>query len=184
MNVDSVLNNASYQNKLEKNDLNDVNFKAGTYINRWRYANSNDWIDSIVSEIPKKASREILEIYGGPKKASPIENFAENIKGLLYPITKFFTRKKCIKVTENPHKYPYATREEIYSDGSRKEIEYGAQKELIYMWELNKEGKPTRSVRYNWNCGDYTVQLYDENSKVKKIYPSVKYPFYPRLGSL
>ena len=82
---------------------------------------------------------------------------------------------------EDPHKYPYAIRKEFYSDGSRKEMAYGTKK-LIYMNEINKDGITTRSIQYNWDCGDYTIRIFDKNRKEIKVYPSIKHPYYPRIG--
>ena len=138
-----------------------------------------------MSQLSKNDRQELTEIYGGPKRASSLEVINENTKGLFYPITRFcsklFAEKKCIKVVEDPHKYPYAIRKEFYSDGSRKEMSYGALKELINMNEINKDGITTRSIQYNWDCGDYTIRIYDENRKVTKVYPSIKHPYYPRI---
>jgi len=184
MNLNISINNLSQKN-IKKNNSNNVSFTAYKCIrqNRWRY--SDKWIDNIMSQLSKNDRQELTEIYGGPKRASSLEVINENTKGLFYPITRFcsklFAEKKCIKVVEDPHKYPYAIRKEFYSDGSRKEMSYGALKELINMNEINKDGITTRSIQYNWDCGDYTIRIYDENRKVTKVYPSIKHPYYPRI---
>ena len=188
MNLNISINNLSQKN-IKKNNSNNVNFTAHKCIHQNRWKNSDEWIDNIMSQLSKKDRQELMEIYGGPKRASSLEVINENVRGLFYPITrfcsnitKFFAENKCIKVVEDPHKYPYAIRKEFYSDGSRKEMSYGALKELINMNEINKDGNPTRSTQYNWDCGDYTIRIYDENRKEIKVYLSIKHPYYPRIG--
>lgn len=190
MDLNISKNNNLSQNNFKKNNSNNVSFTAHKCVhqNRWKY--SDKFIDNIMSQLSKKDRQELMEIYGGAKKASSLEVINENIKGLFYPITRFcsnvtklFAKKKCIKIVEDTHKYPYAIRKEFYSDGSRKEMEYGALKELISMNEINKDGITTRSIKYNWDCGDYTIRKYDEKHNIKKVYPSIKHPYYTRIGN-
>lgn len=184
------INGSLSQNRYEQNKLNNVSFNAANnYVNLWKYNGRNDWINRITSNLSKENLRELAEAYGGPKRASSVEVLTQNIKGLFYPITKycskfakFFSKNKCIKVEEHPQKHPY-TREEFYSDGSKKEMEYNALGKLINMWEINKDGIPTRRIEYIYGLDNYSIELYDKNRKVTKLYYPIKYPYYPHLSN-
>ena len=144
--------NDESQTVLKKDNSENLSSNAkNDEINLSECNNSEDEFEKTLSQLPKEIKREVVEVYGVPKKDSLLEHFVKNFKGLLYPITKFLTRKKCIKVVEDLNWHPFATREEFYSDGTREKMVYKPNNSLAYMLGINKDGKITRVVKYDWS---------------------------------